>query len=139
MQETTQRAMWLQWKVLATGLAAAAVLAAIVFYETPQAITSHPSHVTEVVLKRAPQEIPVVETRSTNVVQPKIRIRKVSKEPEVLIDPREAAAFRTFVDDVQQQRIDPARLRDLFDIAGMEPIEIPPLVPAAPEKEGGSL
>jgi hypothetical protein len=43
------------------------------------------------------------------------------------------------VDDVQQQRIDPARLRDLFDIAGMEPIEIPPLVPAAPEKEGGSL
>jgi hypothetical protein len=81
MQETTQRAMWLQWKVLATGLAAAAVLAAIVFYETPQAITSHPSHVTEVVLKRAPQEIPVVETRSTNVVQPKIRIRKVSKEP----------------------------------------------------------
>jgi hypothetical protein len=71
--------------------------------------------------------------------------------PEVLIDPREVAAFRSFVDAVEKQNIDPNRLEKVFDaaerankaditpmpLAGLEPIRIEPLSPAAPER--GSL
>jgi hypothetical protein len=154
VHETTRR--WLQWKVVAPGCAAAAaaaIMAAILLYEPSQPRQVTPAvHVASV--ERAPTGIPVAETPSTNASHRKTTIRKTSREPEVLIDPREAAAFRSFVDDIQKQRIDPVRLRALFDtaersraadeiqpapIAGLEPIVIPPLIPVAPEREGGSL
>jgi hypothetical protein len=84
-------------------------------------------------------------------VKPKASVPQ-RQEPEVLIDPREARAFRTFLDDVSEKRIDANKLEALFDaadkfrtvgiqpmpIAEIEPLVIPP-VTSAPEKEGGSL
>jgi hypothetical protein len=77
-----------------------------------------------------------------------------SAEPEVLIDPREAAAFYQFIEDVQERRIDPSKLEALFQaseraqrieeitpepIAAIEPIIVAPLGPVVPDNEGGSL
>jgi hypothetical protein len=156
VQETTRRTRRLQWKVVVPGCvaaAAAAIMAAILLYEPSQPRQVSPA-VPVASVEKAPQGIPVAETPSTNAPRRKTTISKTSREPEVLIDPREAAAFRSFVNDVQQQRIDPVRLHALFDtaersraadeiqsapIAGLEPIVIPPLIPVAPEKEGGSL
>jgi len=154
-QQTTRRTRWLQWKVVVPGCAAAAaaIMAAILLHEPSQPRQVSPA-VPVASVEKAPQGIPVAETPSTNAPRRKTTISKTSREPEVLIDPREAAAFRSFVNDVQQQRIEPVRLHALFDtaersraadeiqpapIAGLEPIVIPPLIPVAPEKEGGSL
>jgi hypothetical protein len=78
--------------------------------------------------------------------------RPHSSAPEVVIDPREAAAFRSFMEDMREQKIDPASLESLFQaaesveaaeiaplpIAGLEPIDIKPLNPAVTER-GESL
>jgi hypothetical protein len=93
-----------------------------------------------------PQEVPGVIPRASAA-------RKTPAEPEVLIDPREAAAFRSFLDGIEKRKIDPVMLEKLFaaaeraqsaviepmPVAGLEPIEIPAVTAPAPEKEGGSL
>jgi len=156
VHDTARRSQWLQCKVFAAGLAAAVLVAGVLLYTPSKPVRDIPV-VPQAAVEEAPRQIPVAQTPSTNPLRRKTTMRKTSREPEVLavlIDPREAAAFRSFLDDVQQRRIDPARLRELFDtagnsraaegiqaspIAGLEPIEIPPLVPVAPEREGGSL
>ena len=93
--------------------------------------------------------------QASPVIAPKAVSRQAiphSSEPEVVIDPREAAAFQSFMEDVREQKIDPASLESLFQaaesadaveiapmpIAGLEPIDIKPLNPAVTER-GGSL
>ncbi len=103
-------------------------------------------------------EIPLpasANTQASPAIAPKAVSRQArphSSEPEVVIDPREAAAFRSFIEDVREQKIDPASLESLFQaaesaeaaeiapmpIAGLEPIDIKPLNPAVTER-GGSL
>jgi hypothetical protein len=73
-------------------------------------------------------------------------------EPQVLVDPREMAALQSFLYDVRDRNIAPARLEALFEsakkveratiepmpIAAIEPIVIMPLSSAGPET-GGDL
>lgn len=155
LEGTVRRPALLHWKAWTGGLVTAAVVAGILLYEPPRpAQVMVPTTRATVVEVPAPREIPVVETHSRKAPPRAATIGKMSKEPEVLVDPREAAAFRNFVNDIRDERIDPARLNALFDaveklravdkiqpapIVGLEPIEVPPLIPVAPEKEGGSL
>jgi hypothetical protein len=95
-----------------------------------------------------------VQTSAPSAVVTRAVPKPGSVEPEVLIDPREAAAFYQFIEDVQERRIDPAKLEALFQaseraqriveiapdpIAAIEPIVVPPLGPVVPDNEGGSL
>ena len=142
------------WTVMAAGLAAAAVVGGIGLFESFM-----PAQATRIVHEPRPNlEIllpPSANTHASPAIAPKAVSRQTrphSSEPEVVIDPREAAAFRSFMEDVREQNIDPASLESLFQaaesagaaeiaplpIAGLEPIDIKPLNPAVTER-GGSL
>ena len=142
------------WTAMAAGFAAAAVVGGIGLFESFM-----PAQTTRIVHEPRPNvEIPLTATANTHAspaVAPKAVSRQTrphSPEPEVVIDPREAAAFRSFMEDVREQKIDPASLGSLFQaaenveaaeiaplpIAGLEPIDIKPLNPAVTER-GGSL
>ena len=135
-------------------MAAAAVVAGIVLFES-----FVPAQTTRIVHEPRPNlEIPLPPATNTHpspAMAPKAVSRQTmphSSEPEVVIDPREAAAFRSFMEDVREQKIDTASLKSLFHaaesaeaveiaplpIAGLEPIDIKPLNPAVTER-GGSL
>ena len=142
------------WTAMAAGLAAAAVVAGIGLFQSFM-----PAQTTKIVHEPRPNlEIPLpasANTHASPAIAPKAVSRQTrphSSEPEVVIDPREAAAFRSFMEDVREQNIDPASLESLFQaaesaeaaeiaplpIAGLEPIDIKPLNPAVTER-GGSL
>ena len=149
---TLRRPVKLPWKALAAGLATAVILGGVALYQ-PETTPTAPAPTRNVAVVQAPEENAEVEApprqpATTSKIAPRQR-----PEPEVLINPREAEAFRSFIEDVQEQRIDPSHLEVLFEaaersrsaeikpmpIAGLDPIVIPPLTPAVPEKEGGSL
>jgi hypothetical protein len=142
------------WTAIAAGLAAVVVVAGLGLFESFM-----PAQTTRIVHEPRPNlEIPLPATANTHAspaVAPKAvsnQTRPHSSEPEVVIDPREAAAFRSFMEDVREQKIDSASLESLFQaaesveaaeiaplpIAGLEPIDIKPLNPAFTDR-GGSL
>ena len=141
------------WTAMVAGLAAAAVVVGIGLFQS-----FIPVQTTKIVHEPRPNlEIPLpasANTHASPAIAPKAESRQAiphSSEPEVVIDPREAAAFRSFIEDVREQKIDPASLESLFQaaesaaaeiapmpIAGLEPIDIKPLNPAVSER-GGSL
>jgi hypothetical protein len=155
-QRAKRSARW-PWKVWAPALAMAVVAIAVLLYRPAQG----PAPVQpERIAVAAPPEVPVpVPAPAPKPPSPSTlkapskapALKKALLEPEVLIDPRETAAFRSFLNGIQQQRIDPSILEALFEaaeksrsaaietmpVAGLEPIVIPPVT--VPEKEGGSL
>ena len=151
--ESSRPSKQVSWTAMAAGLAAAAVVG-IGLFESLM-----PAQTTRIVHEPRPNvETPLPATANTHAspaVAPKAVSRQTrphSSEPEVVIDPREAAAFRNFMEDVREQKIDPASLESLFQaaesveaaeiaalpIAGLEPIDIKPLNPAVTER-GESL
>jgi len=146
------------WMMLAAGVAAVVLIGVFVLRSwTPQDLlpesvkTTVPTsevlapEVTAPPAEPTPQALALPRATShppqTKSVEPEVI-------PEVLIDPREVKAFKNFVDAVEKQNIDPNRLERVFDaverankeditpmpLAGLEPIRIEPLSPAAPER-----
>lgn len=137
------------WAIAAVGMAVA-VVGVLVYPSKP--MTVQPGAVSEV---ESPLPAPTIPVAPAIKTTPKVVAKHVSDrpaEPEVLIDPREMAALRSFLDDVQERSIAPARLEKLFEsaktarraaiepmpIAAIEPIVILPLSSAGPET-GGDL
>jgi hypothetical protein len=142
------------WRTLAAGVAAAVAVAGVAVYQPRTTTTVAPSMTREVPVTPAPVvEIVRVESQTHQPVTSRKAAPRRPSEPEVLINPREVEAFRDFIEDVQERRIDPAHLKALFEtaersrsadlkptpIAGLERIVVPPLTPAVSDKEGGSL
>ena len=137
------------WKALGAGLAAAAVVTAIAVLKPQEPAAPKTSQIVQTPERQIETPAAGGEIEKPKAVEPpKVAPRSHATEPEVLIDPREAAAFRSFLEDVEDRKIDAGRLAELFeeaekarsmvDIAPM-PIVIRPLSLAAPDKEGGSL
>lgn len=151
----------LPWMLWAAGLVTAAVLVGIVALlpressrlprPTPAAVTLPPE-------TRPEPTRPERSSTNTNPPAPHVAPKvadDATPQPskvEVLIDPREAAAFRSFVEAVEKKKFDPSKLEQLFEaadrtrtsaigpmpIADLDPIVIQPLNPAATER-GGNL
>jgi hypothetical protein len=161
--ESERSRPWIRprWAHLAAGLATAAALVSLVVLlpEKEKARPAKPVSVAAANQPPVPREEVTPEPSRVETSEPSAVVtRAVPKpgpaEPEVLIDPREAAAFYRFIEDVQERRIDPAKLEALFQaseraqriveiapdpIASIDPIVVPPLVPVVPDNEGGSL
>jgi len=145
----------LPWTLVAAGVAGAVLILAIVVFLPRQSGNS--------IVKSVPAIVPVTEVPQSVEIEtvrpPKPTVtaeRKVTpvtaprrSEPEVLFDPREAAAFRSFVQAVQEKKVNASRLDAFFEaveradstiepmpIAGT-PIEIRPLELAVEEKQRG--
>jgi len=152
--ESSRPSKQVSWTAMAAGFAAAAIVGGIVLFEsfmTAQTtrIVHEPRPNVEILLP------PSANTHPSPAMAPKAvssQTRFHSSEPEVVIDPREAAAFQSFMEDMREQKIDAASLESLFQaaesveaaeiaplpIAGLEPIDIKPLNPAVTER-GESL
>lgn len=135
-----------RWSLAGATLTAAAVMLVAVVSEPAETVMPYPVSIAGAEPK-VEEELP-----ATPVPQPIRKAPKVS-EPEVLINPRDAAAFRKFVEGIQEHRIDVSQLIELQrratesltieDIAlmpldALEPIVIEPL-PSVRRIEGGSL
>lgn len=137
------------------GVATAVLIAAVVLLQPRETIS--PKIVDTI---RPPRiETPQVPVEVPQPVPPKPRkappkARPSSDLPEVLIDPREAAAFRNLLERIEEQKIDPEMLNEFakaaeraeaaeqiipMPIAAIEPIAISPLNSSVSVKEGGSL
>lgn len=143
------------WRIGTAALLASAILLGIVAIQPREARIPRPVAIE----KAAPGPAPVqVVTRAT--LQKPVAAKKAKDarprhaEPEVLVDPREVVAFQSLIVDLEERRIDPSQLSELFEevekartlvevapmpLAGLEPIVIRPLTFAVPDKEGGSL
>jgi hypothetical protein len=139
------------WKPMSIALSAAVIIAMVSLDKSP--VAPQPTSMPTVATITPPSNIVITKPKLQSVTKPKETVRR-SPGPEVLIDTREAKAFRNLVEDLQEQRIDPAKLEALFEaaernrtmktivpvpVAGLEPIVIPPVTPEVAEKEGGSL
>ena len=151
--------LWIRSAVAAAaGLAAAAVVT-VVFFEPQESGISTPvkplrieakiqRELEDVTVLPPPPATPVAVRRPAAV--PPSR----AQEPEVLIDPREVAAFRKFVEGVQANRIHlkmlielqqaaakPATIEEiaLMPIGDLDPIVIESLTFGPRRIEGGSL
>lgn len=142
------------WLVVSAGLVAASLLIGIIVLRPQEKAERKPENVVVV----TPSEPPAPASPGTPTVTkiaPRAAFvpgahRPKAVEVEVLIDPREVAAFRSFVEEVEDRKIDAAKLEGLFDaaektrtgeivpmpIAGLEPIVIQPLNSAASERRG---
>jgi hypothetical protein len=146
------RGRWMRLPGAAGGLAAA-VLVGVVVYQPRQTVSPIPP--TPVVDSRQQMEDPAKQDdtlmRSTPAA-PQALHKPRRAEPEVLVDPREAAALYSFLEDVQEQKIDLSKLKGLFEaadkvraveditpmpIADIEPIRVPALNSSLPGIEGG--
>jgi hypothetical protein len=146
------------WTLLAVGFASAALMVGILVFLPGKSGSLVPETPKEIARTEAPPS-PPIETlpSSEQTLKPVARVKPAAgrrpAEPEVLFDPREAAAFRSFMEAVQEKKINASRLDALFEaveraavqidpmpIAGA-PIEITPLEPAAGEiqREGETL
>ena len=157
-EQAVRRPVRLSWKVWAPGLAMAGLLLALLVYSPEPATTPLKPESVAVARVETKEIAPAPRAKpSAPPARPRViaeaPAREASTEPEVLIDPREAAAFRSFLDGIEKRKIDPSMLEALFaaaeraqsaviepmPVAGLTPIEIPPAIAPAPEKEGGSL
>ena len=144
------------WKVAVAGLVAAGIVATVALLPSRNTQTPQPVLIAEV--PPAPAETPALTTPVTQAAQATTATQKRAQrqrpaELEVLVDPREAAALHSLLDDIDDMKIDPKVLAGLFDqaaraqtesiapmpIAGLEPMVIQPLNLAVSGKEGGSL
>ena len=139
---------------MAVGVVVAGVILGIVLSHPENPTPLESSTASQIVRSLPAADIPITFVPSTPTVT-KGRSTQASgrsAEPEVLIDLRETAALQSFLQDVQERKIDPARLEGLFQsaekvrnttiapmpIAAIEPIVITPLSSAEPET-GGDL
>jgi hypothetical protein len=144
---------WIRWGM--PGFALAAVVAAVLLVEHEENAIPRPV----AIARKAPEKKP--EAPPMPATQPAVSIRRAAQpstptvaEPEVLFDPREVAAFRKFIEGVQEERIDLAKLIELQQAASrsvpIEEIALMPLGDFAPiviesltigprRIEGGSL
>lgn len=148
------------WILLTAGVAAAALVGILMLQ--PWAPQENLLPENAVITPRPEPEVlnpgvaaPLVEPPSHAPAVPKVASQPARPKPsepevlpEVLIDAREARAFQNFVEAVEKQNIDPSRLQKVFEaaerthkqdiapmpLAGLEPIKIEPLSPAAPER-----
>ena len=142
-----------KWASATAGLAAVAVAIGIMLLEPSRPITPESTTPPEAVVLSPAVETPTPLPSPKATPKPTtIHVSPHSAEPEVLIDEREVAALRNFLQDVQERKIDPARLEGLFEsaekarttavepmpIAAIEPIVIAPLGSATSET-GGDL
>jgi hypothetical protein len=144
------------WFVVSAGLLAASLLIGIIVLRPQEKSERKPENVVVVTPSEPPPPASPETPPVTNIVPrvasvPTTRPAKAA-EVEVLIDPREVAAFRSFVERIEDRKIAAAKLEELFaaaektgtgeimpmPIAGLEPIVIQPLIPAASER-GGDL
>jgi hypothetical protein len=139
-------AVWLRWGTAAAGVAIATLVIAVVIRQPKE---PQPTAV-KVVRTAAPakEELPTIPQ------QPAPRKAPKAAEPEVLVNPREVAAFFKLVEGVQEHRIDASRLIEiqrevakppvieniaLMPLDSLEPVVIEPLTSGARRFEGGSL
>jgi hypothetical protein len=120
-------------------------------------VIPNPVGIARSVPEKTPDVRPIPTPRRTvtirRAVQPAPSPRTAT-EPEVLFDPREVAAFRRFIEGVQEDRIDLAKLIELqktaavpapieeialMPIRNLEPIVIESLAFGALGVEGGNL
>jgi hypothetical protein len=153
--ESSRPSKQVSWTAMAAGLAAAAVVGGIGLFESfmpaqTTRIVHEPRPNVEILLASFSEYAPLTCHGAESSIQYKRDFH--SSEPEVVIDPREAAAFQSFMEDMREQKIDAASLESLFQaaesveaaeiaplpIAGLEPIDIKPLNPAVTER-GESL
>jgi hypothetical protein len=140
-------AAWIRWSIAGAGLTAAAIMIVVVVSEPAETLVPQPMPIARVA-PELEEEVP-----ATPAPEP-IKEATKAREPEILIDPREAVALRKFVEGAQKNRIDVGQLialqrqatRSLIieDIALMpldtlEPIVIAPLSSEVRSIEGESL
>lgn len=144
-----------KWASATAGMAAVAVVIGITVLEPSRPTTLESTTPPEAVVLSPAVAVETPMPLASPKATPKPRTIDASRhsaEPEVLIDAREVAALRNFLQDVQERKIDPARLEGLFEsaekarttavepmpIAAIEPIVITPLGSATSET-GGDL
>jgi hypothetical protein len=152
--ERRTRGRRLPW--IAPSLGIAAVIVAVILVLPSRHETPSPSSAG---IQPGVPDVPTLPPKEAHepvarAVKPQVVHTLRRSEPEVLIDPREAAAFRNFLEDVHEKKIDPSSLAGLLQaaekarlvediapmpIAGLEPIHVPPLESSVPVKEGESL
>jgi hypothetical protein len=140
--------------LIAAGTTAAALIIGILMF---QPVKRTPFELATVPKAERPLPLPVLVTPAAPSVSevPKLAVKQLTGRPakaEVLIDPHEMAALQSFLYDVRERNIAPARLEALFEsaktaervtiepmpIAAIEPIVIMPL--SSPGSEtGGDL
>ena len=120
---------WIRWSVAAAaGLAAAAVVT-LVFFDLREPGFSEPVKVATPVHAHV-KEAPLMPVPEPTVTPGKARKPSSTQEPEVVIDPREVAGFRKFVEGVQEDRIDLTKLIELQQAAAKPaPVEEIALMP----------
>jgi len=140
--------------LIAAGMTTAAVIVGFLMFQQPKPTTFEPAIVSKA---ESPLLLPAAVTPAgpSPKAAPKLAMKQLSHspaEPQVLVDPREMAALQSFLYDVRDRNIAPARLEALFEsakkveratiepmpIAAIEPIVIMPLSSAGPET-GGDL
>lgn len=146
------------WTLLAVGFATAALMVGTFVFVPGKSGSLVPATPKEIARTEAPPSPPIATVPSNEQpLKPVARVTPAAArrpaEPEVLFDPREAAAFQSFMKAVQEKKINASRLDALFEaveraavqidpmpIAGA-PIEITPLETAAGEiqREGETL
>jgi hypothetical protein len=147
--------VWIRWSVGAAAVTFVAVVVAFVFPDARETVVAPPAEIT---VKTPAKELEQSPVRAPDRA---VSIRKSAKpstpttaEPEVLVDPREIAAFRRFVVGEDEERIDLQKLLELREAAGkttpvaeialnplpgLDPIVIEPVSFAAPKIEGERL
>ena len=153
--------VWIRWGIPAAGFAMATALVAAVLVEPKETVIPNPAEIVRSVPEMKPQVPPMPArqrpVRVPRAIQPSPSPQTAAKQevlPEVLIDPREVAAFRRFIEGVKEERIDLAKLIELqkaaavpepiqeialMPIEDLEPIVIESLTFGARRIEGGSL
>jgi hypothetical protein len=142
----------LPWIVLPAGLAATALAVGVLvsepwIWEPSQNVSSEQVVVVPVApVLEVPEIAKPIQPPAPARITKAVAIQTPPREPEleVLVDPREVAALKRFIHEVQDKKIDPSKLEKLFaaaaaamdamPIAGLEPIVIEPLSPAASER-----
>jgi len=131
--------LWIRWGVAVAGFVFVAVMVARVLpKEKEEAVVQTPAK-TAITIPEKETSVPPTPVR--RAAQPQ---KPAAKAPEVLIDPREVAAFERFVKSISEDRIDIKKLIELqkaaakpapveeialMPIGDLEPIVIEPLTP----------
>jgi hypothetical protein len=120
-----REASWLRWSFGALALASVAVVVALGPLESKQTSVLAPAEVVVKVPQPKADGPPMPTLQGTAQ-----KSTPIKAEPEVLFDPREAAAFQKFVEGVRDKRIDLGQLVELQQAASQTaPIEEIALMP----------
>jgi hypothetical protein len=146
---------WIRWGIPAAGFAMAAVVTFVMFVEPQEPEVQRRVVVVQRAQEKSPDVTPMPTPQRPALVRRAVQpARQTATEPEVLIDPREVAAFREFVEGVRDDRIDLAKVIELqraaaktapiggialMPIGDLEPIVIESLRFGGRGIEGGRL